>query len=143
MFFKREAAHVPTFGERLKQLEKLGFSVTQEAGGGTRVEREGCAVVLAPEGDTVRLAARPGLAMGHEIGALIDGGFQKFFRAASGAKKPALASELTALYNFQQDLKEGLGQVSLYNEALGTTSAFYLYDRVEDRDHGVPKRVWE
>ena len=43
----------------------------------------------------------------------------------------------------EEDLKEALGQKSLYNEALGTVSTFYLYDRVQDRDRGVPKRVWE
>jgi hypothetical protein len=31
----------------------------------------------------------------------------------------------------------------LYNESLGTVSTFYLYDRVQDRDRGVPKRAWE
>jgi hypothetical protein len=36
-----------------------------------------------------------------------------------------------------------LGQESYYNESLGTVSTFYLYDRVKDRDRGVPKRVWE
>ena len=29
------------------------------------------------------------------------------------------------------------------DQALGTVSTFYLYDRVKDRDRGVPKRVWE
>jgi hypothetical protein len=32
---------------------------------------------------------------------------------------------------------------SLYNESLGTVSTFYMYDRVKDRDRGVPKRAWE
>jgi hypothetical protein len=50
---------------------------------------------------------------------------------------------LVALHNFEEDLKEGLGQEVLYNEALGTVSTLYLYDRVKDRDAGVPKRVWE
>ena len=40
-------------------------------------------------------------------------------------------------------MKEALGQVSLYNEALGTVSTLYLYDRVKDRDKGVAKRAWE
>jgi hypothetical protein len=40
-------------------------------------------------------------------------------------------------------LKEALGLTSLYNEGLGTTSNAHLYDRVEDRDHGVPTRPWE
>jgi hypothetical protein len=54
-----------------------------------------------------------------------------------------LADELKALHNFEEDLREGLGEDSLYNESLGTVSTFYLYDRVKDRDAGVPKRVWE
>ena len=29
------------------------------------------------------------------------------------------------------------------NQSLGTVSTFYLYDRVKDRDRGVPKRAWE
>ncbi len=81
--------------------------------------------------------------MGNEIGMLVDGGFQKFFRTPSGKTKPALAEELKALHDFEEDLKEGLGQQSYYNESLGTVSTFYLYDRVKDRDRGVPKRVWE
>jgi hypothetical protein len=56
---------------------------------------------------------------------------------------PALADELEALHDFEEDLKEGLGQESYYNESLGTVSTFYSYDRVKDRDRGVPKRVWE
>jgi hypothetical protein len=32
---------------------------------------------------------------------------------------------------------------TLYNEALGTVSTYYVYDRVKDRDRGVPKRAWE
>jgi len=78
-----------------------------------------------------------------EIGALTDSGFQKFFLTPSGDRRPALASELKTLHDFQEDLREALGQTSLYNESLGTVSTFYLYDRVKDRDHGVPKRAWE
>jgi hypothetical protein len=78
-----------------------------------------------------------------EIGALTDSGYQKFFLTRSGHRQPALASDLKALHDFQEDLREALGQTSLYNESLGTVSTFYLYDRVKDRDHGVPKRAWE
>ena len=81
--------------------------------------------------------------MGSEIGSLVDGGYQKFFRTPSGKTKPATAAELKAIHDFEEDLKEALGLESLYNESLGTVSTFYLYDRVKDRDHGVPKRVWE
>ena len=54
-----------------------------------------------------------------------------------------LAVGYYALHNFEEDVKESLGQESLYNESLGTVSTFYIYDRVKDRDAGVPKRVWE
>jgi hypothetical protein len=81
--------------------------------------------------------------MGGEIGVLVDGGFQKFFRTPSGRRKPALAGELRAIHDFDEDLKEALGLESYYNESLGTVSTFYLYDRVKDRDRGVPKRIWE
>jgi hypothetical protein len=95
------------------------------------------------DGGSVTRAGRAGIRMGDEIGALVDGGFQKFFRTPSGKSKPALAEELKALHDFEEDLKEALGQESLYNESLGTVSTFYLYDRVKDRDLGGPKRAWE
>ena len=74
---------------------------------------------------------------------MIDEGYQKFFRTPSGKKKPALASDLQALHNFEEDFKEAVDLKSLYNESLGTVSTYYLYDRVQDRDRGAPKRVWE
>ena len=58
-------------------------------------------------------------------------------------RKPALAEELKAIHDFEEDLREALGMKSLYNESLGTVSTFYQYDRVKDRDRGVPKRAWE
>jgi len=142
MFFRRERPKNPTFTERLENLRKAGLTVAQRPDGKTRVSREYCAVDIWEEGGKVR-TGRSGILMGDEIGALVDGGYQKFFRTPSEKNKPALADELKALHNFEEDLKEGLGQESLYNESLGTVSTFYLYDRVKDRDAGVPKRVWE
>jgi hypothetical protein len=142
MFFRREKPKPPTFAERMDALRKAGFNATPQ-GSAVRVSRGDCAIDLAQDGNTVRAAGRAGVVMGSEIGALVDGGFQKFFQTPTGKRKPALADELKALHDFEEDLKEGLGQESYYNESLGTTSTFYLYDRVKDRDHGVPKRVWE
>ena len=142
MFFRRERPKNPTFQERLSQLKSLGFIVTPR-NGGVRVTRGCCAVDLGDREGGVHIAERAGIRMGEEIGRLVDGGFQKFFRTSSGKTKPALAEELKALHDFEEDLKEGLGQESFYNESLGTVSTFYLYDRLQDRDRGVPKRVWE
>jgi hypothetical protein len=142
MFFRRERTKSLTFADRLENLRKAGLTVTPAADGTVRASRENCALELREEGGSVR-ASRAGILMGGEIGALVDGGFQKFFRTPGGKTKPALAGELKALHEFEEDVRQALGEQSLYNESLGTTSTFYLYDRVKDRDHGVPKRVWE
>jgi len=142
MFFRRERPKNPTFAERMENLRKAGLIVTPRTGGTMRVSRDNCAVDIKEE-DGRACVGRAGILMGDEIGALVDGGYQKFFRTPGGKNKPALADELKALHNFEEDVKESLGQEILYNEALGTVSTFYLYDRVQDRDAGVPKRVWE
>jgi len=143
MFFRRERPKIPTFAERLESLRSAGFTVSSLPGGTVRVSRDICAVDLKDDGLSVKVLGRAGILMCSEIGSLVDGGYQKFFRTPDGKKKPALADELTALHAFEEDLKEALGQQSYYNDSLGTVSTFYLYDRVKDRDHGVPKRAWE
>ena len=142
MFFRREHPKNPTFAERLDNLRKAGMTIVALTGGTMRASRGNCAVDIREEAGKVS-AARSGILMGDEIGVLVDGGYQKFFRTPGGKNKPALAEDLVALHNFEEDLRQGLGQESLYNESLGTVSTFYLYDRVKDRDAGVPKRVWE
>jgi hypothetical protein len=144
MFFRRTHPKDPTYDERLENVRRAGFTVEVMSGlRRVRISRNGCATILELPDEGPRLIERAGIIMNGEIGALVDGGFQKFFLTPGGKRKPALASDLRALHNFQEDLKEALGQVSLYNESLGTVSTFYLYDRVKDRDHGVPKRAWE
>jgi hypothetical protein len=46
---------------------------------------------------------------------------------------PATADHLRAIHEFSEELKEASGATSLYNEALGTTSDVYNYDRVMGR----------
>jgi len=143
MFFRRVHPPQPTFQERLDKLKQSGFSVTPRPDGAVLVSKGECAVALGESDGGVRRMQLAGILIGGEIASLVDGGYQKFFRTPAGKTKPALASELKALHEFEEDLKEGLGIVSLYNESLGTVSTYYLYDRVKDRDAGVPKRVWE
>jgi hypothetical protein len=124
-------------------LRKAGFTVTPGQAGIIRVSRGDCAVDLKETDGALQREERAGILMVGEIGSLVDGGFQKFFRTPGGRQRPALAEDLKALHDFEEDVKESLGQESLYNESLGTVSTFYLYDRVQNRDAGVPKRVWE
>ena len=144
MFFRRPRLKEPTYEERMDQIRRAGFTVEVLSGSRrVRVSRNGCATILElPDGE-VRVIEPAGVIMTAEIGALVDGGFQKFFQTSGGKRKPALASDLRALHDFQEDLKEALGLTSLYNESLGTVSTYYQYDRVKDRDQGVPKRAWE
>ncbi len=143
MFFRRERPKNPTFNDRMDNLRKAGFTVSSGAGGATRLIRGKYAVDVKENGPSIDISDRAGILMGNEIGVLVDGGYQKFFRTPSGKQGPALAEQLKALHDFEEDVKETLGQVNLYNEALGTVSTLYLYDRVADRDRGVPKRAWE
>ena len=142
MFFRRERPRTPSPNERMEALGRAGFQVSSHADG-VRVVHGTCAIDLKEEAGELRGSGRAGILIGQEIGALVDGGFQKFFRTPSGKKKPATADELKDLHDFEEDIKETLGQKSLYNESLGTVSTYYLYDRVADRDRGVPKRAWE
>ena len=143
MFFRRERPKTITFSDRLDDLRKAGFTVTPLAGGVYRITRVPCAVDIKENNACVDISGRAGILMGPEIGVLVDGGYQKWFQTPSGKRKPALADDLKAMHDFDEDLKQTLGQTSLYNESLGTVSTLYLYDRVKDRDAGVPKRAWE
>jgi hypothetical protein len=143
MFFRRKRPVTPTFDERLENLRKAGLTVALLADGAARVSRDNCAVDLPEVEGAVRLTGRAGMLLGGEIAALVDGGYQKFFRTPGGRRQPATAGELQALHEFEEDLKEVLGEESYYNESLGTVSSYYQYDRVKDRDRGVPKRAWE
>ena len=143
MFFRRKRPATLTFSERLENLKQVGLTVTPAAGGAVRLSRENCAAELKEESGSIRVLTPGGIVIGREIGALVDAGFQKFFRTPSGKRVPATADELKALHDFEEDLREGLGEESYYNQSLGTVSTFYLYDRVKNRDQGVPKRVWE
>jgi hypothetical protein len=143
MFFRRDRPKELTLDERLDEVKRAGFAVTtQPSSRHVRISRGGYAVALDFNAEP-RVAESAGIVMNGEIGVLTDGGFQKFFLTPKGKRQPAQAADLRGLHDFQEDLKEALGQVSLYNEALGTVSTLYLYDRVKDRDKGVAKRAWE
>jgi len=143
MFFRNQRPKVLSFDEHVSKARAEGFSV-QSGSGGARIERGGVAcVVREGEGGFPKIVERPGVVMGNEIGSLTDGGFQKFFRTPHGKIKPALAEELVAVQNFSEDLREAFGLTSLYNEALGTVSNQYVYDRVKGRDHAAGPKPWE
>jgi len=125
-----------------------GFDVMQPPGAETRFFLKkyhvSAAIERADDGG-VKMFAYPGYLINGEISKLIDEGYQKVLKTSKGIY-PATADHLKALHQFSEELKEGLGGISLYNEGLGTVSEAYMYDRVRDRDLPVserPKRPWQ
>jgi hypothetical protein len=143
MFFKREKPHQPTFDERIANLKQFQFASQNAPGGKVKVTRGGYGALVEHKGDANLQLGKAGLLVGDEIAELVNAGYQQFFVTPSGREIPALAAQLKALHDFDEDLREGLGLTSLYNLSLGTTSGEHLYDRVEDRDEQSRTRPWE
>ena len=138
MFFRRKVERALTFSERLQKLADAGFRVEKDGESRARVSRGDCAAIVA-DGDGV---ADSGPLMGGEIGKLVDLGYQKIYEAPGGRRVPARAGQLEAMHTFLEDLREGLGLTSLYNESLGTVNTSHQYDRVEHREEGPFTPPW-
>jgi hypothetical protein len=129
-----------TFNDVLALLGGQRFDVAPAHDGAKRtpnavqVRKYGCAaeIAAAPDG-TVEILARPGWLLNGEIARLLDRGYQKFIKT-SKLEIPATADHLRAIHEFTEELNEAIGATSLYNEALGTTSNVYNYDRVQGRE---------
>ena len=138
----------PTYEEAVNWLREHGFDILEAPGTQNRVfvKKYCCsAAIERAENGGVRLFAKPGYLVGSEIARLIDKGYQKFLKTTK-AEIPATADHLKALHEFSEELREATGQISLYNESLGTVSDRYVYDRAEGRDMPEaqrPQRAWE
>gem|GEM_PF-179424 len=137
-----------SYDDAVAWLRDHGFDVTEAPGTSGRVflrkYNVSAAIQKTPE-DGVKIFAYPGYLIGSEISKLVNRGYQQFLKT-SKTEVPATADHLKALQQFTEELKEGLGLPSLYNESLGTVSESYQYDRVKDRDKPAvdrPKRPWE
>jgi hypothetical protein len=145
-----------TLGQVSEALRAHGFEVTSQSDT-LRVAKYGCAAVLVASGavgqelgtstgsDTfVAYRERPGAMVAGEIARLVDRGYQKFLKT-SKYELPATAAQLQGIHQFTEELTQVTGGVSLYNEALGTTSDLYQYDRVKGREALKPAaaRPWD
>ena len=132
----------PTFDEVLSVLGNEKFDVSPVAeganrsAGARRVSKYGCAAEIAPSSEKdapVRVVAKGGFLLGGEISRLLDRGYQKFLKT-SRLEVPATADQLRSIHKFNDELTEAAGGLVLYNEAMGTTSDVYMYDRVRGRE---------
>ena len=128
-----------TYDEMLAALGNQRFDVAGAPEGASgqpravRVTKHGCAAVIAAgTAAPVAMVHKAGWVLGGEISRLVDRGYQKFLKS-SKLEIPATAEHLRAIHEFQQELDAITGERELYNEALGTTSDVYLYDRVSGR----------
>jgi len=143
--------------EQIKDALRAHSFEVSEVTGGMRVAKYGCAAVLMASGEIgqelgtsvgsdtyVAYRERPGALISGQIARLVDRGYQKFLQT-SKYELPATAVQLQSIHKFTEELTEVTGGVSLYNEALGTTSDLYLYDRLKGREalKAAPARPWD
>ena len=129
-----------TFEDAVAYLRAHAFDVQQDAAAASRVEvrKYDCGAVLTRgTNESTLYTKRPGCIMGGEIATIVDRGYQKFLHTSRG-EFPATADHLRALHQFTEELHEAAGTIDLYNEALGTVSDLYLYDRLKGRENTTP-----
>jgi hypothetical protein len=154
----RTKVHFLNFEQVLATLRSSGFDVEAVPGVANQVlvRKYGAAAILARAGEpsgvdkklphtAVWWRERPGYLLGGEVATLLDRGFQKFWKTRR-LEVPAIAESLQAVHRFAEELREVIGEPSLYNESLGTTSDSYHYDRVKGRELPLAERPvpsWE
>jgi hypothetical protein len=139
-------SHHPNFDQTLEILRAHSFDVSPSAGvaGGFLVTKDGAGAVLVDRQDWAAVAVSPGALVRGEVARLLDRGYQKFIKT-SQYELPASATQLHAIHQFSEELKQLTGATSLYNESLGTTSDRYEYDRLKGREveQRAPAQAWE
>jgi hypothetical protein len=131
MLFHRERPKPPTFAERVELLRQAGFEAEHLRDGRVKIMKHGIGAIIGDEGKNQPEIEKAGVLVGSEIAILVNAGYQMFLETPSGKRFPATAEQLKALHEFEEDVKEALGLVSLYNTSLGTTSQKHEYDRVQ------------
>jgi len=143
MFFRRAHPKIPTFAERVDLLKKAGFQAENQSDGRVKIAKHGIGAVIGDEGKNQPEIEKAGVLYGSEIATLLSAGYQMFLETPSGKRFPATAEQLKALHQFEDDVKQALDLVNLYNTSLGTTTPQHRYDRVYKRDSGQQPKPWE
>ncbi|HEX5236364.1 MAG TPA: hypothetical protein VFW25_13660 [Silvibacterium sp.] len=131
-----------TYDELLSQLRQLQFDVrgVPSVANQVMVSRYGCGAILGRDSKgAVAIIHKPGVLLGGEIAILLDRGYQKFFKTPR-LEMAATADLLKAEHRFTEELDALTGGIDLYNDALGTVSDEYMYDRLEGRNQDSPAR---
>lgn len=135
----RKKAELRSFNDVLTLLGTEKFDVSAASEGAKkadsyRVSKYGCAAEITKAADgRTEITARPGYLLNGQIARILDRGYQKFLKTPK-LEIAATADHLRAIHQFSEELKECTQGIEMYNEALGTTSDRYMYDRVQGRE---------
>src|SRR5271154_2272805 len=123
---------------QVESLAAKGFLV-RSSGGVVRIEKYNCGAELRkePQG-AFRMTIIPSIMFQGQFTRLWDAGYQKFLLTNEGKKLPIRVAQLGELRQFNEELRTALGVPTYYNEALGSTCAYSVYDRVKGRPGDVP-----
>jgi hypothetical protein len=123
---------------QVESLSAKGFLV-RSSGGVVRIERYGCGAELRkePQG-SYRMTIIPSIMLQGQFTHLWDAGYQKFSLTHEGRKYPIRVDQLANLRRFNEELRTALGVPTYYNEAIGSTCQYSVYDRVKGRVGDVP-----
>jgi len=123
---------------QVESLGAQGFTV-RSSGGVVRIEKYNCGAELRrePQGDYA-MTIIPSIMMQGQFTHLWDAGYQKFLLTHDGHKFPVRVGQLGDLRRFNEELRTALGVPTYYNEALGSTSQYSVYDRVKGRVGDIP-----
>lgn len=123
---------------QIESLSSKGFLV-RSSGGVVRIERYGCGAELRKNTqDGFQMTVIPSIMFDGQFTHLWDAGYQKFLLAHDGRKIPIRVTELADLRRFNEELRTALGVPTYYNEALGSTCQYSVYDRLKGRPGDVP-----
>jgi hypothetical protein len=124
--------------QQIESLSPKGFMV-RNSGGVVRIEKYGCGAELRKSNEGVfHMTVIPSVMAQGQFTHLWDAGYQKFLLTHDGAKIPVRVGQLTDLRKFNEELRTNLGVPTYYNEAIGSTCHYSVYDRVKGRVGDVP-----
>ena len=122
----------------VESLSAKGFLV-RSSGGVVRIEKYDCAAELrkAPGGQYI-MTIIPSIMYQGKFTRLWDAGYQKFLLTHDERKVPVHVDQLQNLRRFNEELRTAIGVPTYYNEALGSTCHYSVYDRVKGRTGDNP-----
>lgn len=123
------------------QVESLTTKafIVRSSGGVVRIEKYGCGAELRKsQQGSYQMTIIPTIMLQGQFTLLWDAGYQKFLLTNEGKKFPIRVTQLEDLRRFNEELRTALGVPTYYNEALGSTCHYSVYDRVKGRAGDVP-----